>query len=107
MHVACCRWLWQAAVHEPWTPTTNLHFPPAFKAAACALLLAAYHSRQQPAGMSGRVSLLQALPQELLLNVTAQAAYPLSVWKPVMKGGNLLEIVDLQEYDAAMEALDY
>ena len=34
-----CRWLWRAALHEPWTPATHSQFPPAFRAAARTLLL--------------------------------------------------------------------
>lgn len=66
-------WLLHAARRYPWSPDTHLLFPPAFRAAARALLLAARRNRG-----------LGCLPQGVLHSVLLLAAYPLSAWKPRM-----------------------
>lgn len=107
----CCRWLWRAALHEPWSTATHSSFPPAFKAAARSLLLAANRSRTAAAraaaacrsrrsqrlrdrtaaaaGSHEGVSPLGTLPPGVLLHVLGLSAYPLSAWKPEPDGGSL------------------
>lgn len=42
------RWLWRAARERPWAPAQHPRFPPAFQAAARALLLAAHRGGGLP-----------------------------------------------------------
>ena len=84
--------------HEPWTPAQHSAFPAAFRAAARTLLLVAHRgrsarSRNTRAGHAG-AALLGALPPGALLHVLAQAAYPLSAWKPALEGGPFMEMYD-------------
>ncbi|KAL4436554.1 hypothetical protein ABPG75_003693 [Micractinium tetrahymenae] len=69
------RWLWMAIQHPDWSPAQHSRYPPAFKAAARTLLLAAQRgSGQRPAASLG------SLPVEVLLAILGVAAYPLSAW---------------------------
>jgi hypothetical protein len=88
-----------AANPVPWSPQQHARFPPAFRHAARALLLAAQRGGSSPAGQLGGAAArrqrripsyrlpsaagtvgLAALPQELLLRIVGLAAYPRSSW---------------------------
>ena len=71
---SCRRWLRRAARREPWSPATHADFPPAYRRAARALLLAARRHKG-----------LGSLPQGALQHVLGLAAYPLSAWRPCEK----------------------
>ena len=73
----------------PWSPDIHILFPPAFRRACRALLLAACRSGgtlQQPGAVASGVLGLQppahlgSLPADALLLIMQQAAYPLSLW---------------------------
>ena len=90
------RLLWLAIQRPTWSPAEHRRFPPAFQAAARALLLAAHRgagmrsgggaagasSRRRhmgPARPSG-AQLLGTQPEEVVLYTLALAAYPLEEW---------------------------
>ncbi|PRW33771.1 hypothetical protein C2E21_7246 [Chlorella sorokiniana] len=82
------RYLELAISHPAWTPSTHKLFPPAFRRACRALLLAAHRStamhlgRAQAycaAGLQPPVH-LGSLPTDVLLLVLQHAAYPLSLF---------------------------
>ena len=106
------RWLWLAARSKPWSPERHAAFPPAFKQAARTLLLAAHRGasaagavqqKGKRSGSSARgagggrtatgIVQLARLPCELLHAILAQAAYPVSAWRPQMEGGRVLDEV--------------
>lgn len=108
------RWLWRAALREPWSPASHPRFPVKFRSAARALLLAlnrgghtAAAAGSSPAGggADGHATLLGHLPAELSDIVVAGAAYPLSAWRPTFKGGRLLKALRRleQEYEAYLD----
>lgn len=93
------RWLWLAFSGKPWAPQDHWCYPPAFQAAARALLLA--HQRaagcsSQPAavvapaaeageegceaGAGAAAAGLGSLPGEVVLHVLGLASRPLSAW---------------------------
>jgi hypothetical protein len=81
------RWLWMTAAQEEWTLETHHRFPPRFREAVRALLLAAHRGRrstgrQRGSGGGGGVEqgLLHALPQDVVQECVRSAAYPLSRW---------------------------
>ncbi|PRW59956.1 hypothetical protein C2E21_1782 [Chlorella sorokiniana] len=98
------RFLWMALQRPEWSTETHSRFMPRFKRAVRALLLAAHRARLSngassgsgsgsgaadsgnsgAGGGSGNVLLRQlaALPNELLLHIVGEAAYPLSAWTP-------------------------
>ena len=110
--LAARRWLWLAAQRKPWNPEIHAAFPPAFKRAACTLLLVAHRGAALAAAAdadadappSGAAHLAR-LPAELLLRILARAAYPLSPWRPEMDGGHVLEEVRRWEppYDSDLD----
>ena len=89
-----------AALQKPWTPASHGRFPPAFRAAAKALLLVAHRgaavaAAEQEAGVQQAAAaelpdqpmdaaLLAQLPEDALLHIIRQAAYPLSAWQPAV-----------------------
>lgn len=80
------KWLWLAAQRPPWSPASHAAFPPQFRDAARALLLAAHRSTGTAA--------LGALPEPLMLRILGQAAYPVSAWRPSMDTRRTLEQQD-------------
>lgn len=91
-HLAHRRWLWKAAQREPWSPATHASFPPAFRAAARALLLVAQRGGSSaPTPASAAAAGLASLPTGGLQHVLRLAAYPLAAWKPQVEGGTVLE----------------
>eukprot|EP00887_Chlorella_sp_A99_P005381 scaffold1.g5381.t1 len=89
-------WLWRAALSTPWSPATHASlFPPAFKATARALLLAAHRSSHRCGGSAAVVADAAQtagapgdahpgeLPALLIMRIIAAAAYPLSAWRPL------------------------
>lgn len=96
------KWLWHAAQRVPWSPASHASFPPAFRTAARALLLAAHRAHGR-----GGAPTLGALPPALLLEVLACAAYPLSAWSPRMEGGKTLGAVEdlMDEWDKIRRGL--
>ena len=88
--------MWLAAQQPDWSPQEHARFPPAFKAAARTLLLAARHGarlgggpdEQSPGeeGAEGALRQLGALPAKALLRVLGVAAYPLSAWATTQAG---------------------
>lgn len=74
-----CRWLWAAYERPAWAPATHSRFPPAFRAAVRALLLAAHRCAAQAGGHGGGATLGQ-LPPDLLLQIAGAAASPYSAW---------------------------
>jgi hypothetical protein len=80
-----CRYLWMAACQAPWNPACHGRFPPAFQAAAQALMMSAHRLGSCAAGRSEEgaatgPSTLGCLPDHILLEVVRLAAYPLSAW---------------------------
>lgn len=94
------RYVHAALQQQPWSPASHASFPPAFHAATRTLLLCA-NAQTSAAGAAARaagkqpgrdqepctqnevgqhMARLGDLPQELLLKVVGQAAYPLSSW---------------------------
>lgn len=74
-----------ALAPAPWSPPQHRRYPPAFRGAARALLLAAH--RAHASGAHTKVHLegaptptLGSLPLPLLEGVVRLAAYPLSAW---------------------------
>ena len=64
---------------QPWRQEEHRHFPPAFKAAVRALLLAQRRGRPTVAGSQANpLSLLEPA----LLDIICRAAFPLSPWLP-------------------------
>lgn len=90
------KWLWRAAERKPWSPATHAAFPPAFREAARALLLAAHRAH----GRDGATT-LGVLPPALQLSILGQAAYPLSAWSPCMEDCSALRLVQrrAEEHD--------
>lgn len=89
-----CRLLGLAMQRPEWSPTEHRRFMP-FKRAVQTLLLAVHRERRRCEGGStdGRpndsissgptfVQHLTALPNELVLRIVGQAAYPLTAWAP-------------------------
>lgn len=90
----CCRRLLGFALQRPeWSTAEHRRFPAPFERTVRALLLAVHRKRHgqggTAAGHSGSsdsgAALLQhlaALPDELVMHILGQAAYPLSAWAP-------------------------
>lgn len=116
---SCRRWLWLAAQREPWSPAIHVCFPPAFRAAARTVLLAAHRASSTAGAQSQRPGLrprhpaqpaaqeppsasaagLALLPPELLHHVLRLAAYPVSAWRPRIQEGRMLgEIVQMRSF---------
>ena len=99
------KWLWLAAQRVPWSPASHASFPPAFREAARALLLAAHRSASGAAPQPpGSAASLGTLPQPLLLGILGQAAYPLSAWCPSMDTGSILDELKRRAVEARAEA---
>ncbi|KAL4437517.1 hypothetical protein ABPG77_003498 [Micractinium sp. CCAP 211/92] len=125
------RWLWRAALHEPWSIATHSHFPRAFQAAARSLLLVAHRGsahaahvaaaggrrrsqrlRDRAAAAAGShegACLLGMLPPGVLLRVLGLAAYPLSAWRPEPDGGKVWQMLrfTLQVWERYRNSKDY
>ena len=89
----CCRPLWEliCAGPGPWSPLRHSSMPPAFKAAARALLLAAHRGGSSRGTEGGAIThntaahqhaaaALGALPPALLQHVLRLAAAPVTAW---------------------------
>lgn len=91
-----CRRLLGLALQRPeWSHAEHRRFLPPFKRAVRTVLLAVHRERRRSeggmatgrpsgSGDSGATLLehLSALPDELLMHIVGQAAYPLSAWAP-------------------------